>query len=521
MESFISKFQGKIKAILSGFDRIVFKGTILPLVRPESAMSFFRSRGVLNKDFKSWAMEQSQKIVSSAEAYAESHDAGRIEPIRNSRVRKEELARGRLGERGIESGLVGVWSALESCWSYKACFSKEAGYPQLRRCTTKCKHLYFYLLHPEYGFMQLRLQTWFPYHVQVAMNGREWLGRGLRSAGVDFVAKGNKFLDIGDWEAAQGLLDAQLDTRWEAMLEGFCRDLFPDRAAILGPHLGYYWTLWQSEWATDFIFDSPAAIQPVTDSLLRHAFITATGPRVLRYLDRPLKLDGEPRANLSDDVLSRLLRFGEGLRVRHWAGGNSVKCYNESNVLRVETTVNDPGKFRVHRHAQGQAVSEPKSLRPLRKGIADVAMRAQVSSEVNRRFVKNLAAAADRRPLGELFDGIVTPRHKGRRQVRGLDPTGKDRALLLALGDPALLVDGLTNKWLRESLAQSDGFLDKTDKQRSAKVSRLLRLCRDHGLIRKLPRQNRYRLSTKGQELVMALGAMLDTDTKSLMERAA
>jgi len=491
MKKFISKFQGRIKAILSGFDRIVFKGTILPLVRAESAMDFFRSRGVLNKDFKPWVMAQSQKIVSAAERYAESHGAGRIEPIRNGQVRKEELARRRLRERGIESGLVGVWSALESCWSYKACFSKEAGYPQLQRTNTKCKHLYFYLLHPEYGFMQLRLQTWFPYHVQVAMNGREWLGRSLLGAGVDFAAKDNKFLHIDDFDLAQGLLDAQLDTRWDAMLEGFCQDLFPDRSAILGPHLGYYWTLWQSEWATDFIFDSPAAIQPVTDSLLRHAFITATGPRVLRYLDRPLRLDGQPRANLPEDVLSRLKRFGEGLRVRHWAGGNSVKCYNESNVLRVETTVNDPGKFRVHRHAQGQAASEPKSLRPLRKGVADVALRAQVSGEVNRRFVDNLAAGGDRTSLAELFDGVVTAHRKGGRRVRGLDPTGKDRELLLALGDPALLVGGLTNPWLRESLAMSAGFRGKTDKQRSAKASRILRLCRDHGLIRKLPRQNR------------------------------
>ena len=95
MKKFISKFQGRIKAILSGFDRIVFKGTILPLVRAESAMDFFRSRGVLNKDFKPWVMAQSQKIVSAAERYAESHGAGRIEPIRNGQVRKEELARRR------------------------------------------------------------------------------------------------------------------------------------------------------------------------------------------------------------------------------------------------------------------------------------------------------------------------------------------------------------------------------------------------------------------------------------------
>ncbi len=520
MKKFISKFQGRIKGILSGFDRIVFKGTILPLVRTEGAMDFFRSRGVLNKDFKPWVMAQSQKIVSAAERYAESHDAGRIEPIRYGQVRKEELARRRLRERGIESGLVGVWSALESCWSYKACFSKEAGYPQLRRTDTKCKHLYFYLLHPEYGFMQLRLQTWFPYHVQVAMNGREWLGRSLLDAGVDFVAKDNKFLHIDDFDLAQGLLDAQLDTRWDAMLEGFCRELFPDRSAILGPHLGYYWTLWQSEWATDFIFPSPEDIAPIMDSLLRHAFMTGVSTRVLRYMDRPLKLDGTPYGSNSNEVISKLLSYGEGMRIRHWVDSNSVKLYNELNDLRAESTINKASMFRVQRCATGQS-SSPKRFLPLRQGVADITLRSQVSQQINDRFLDNLAAAQCEKPVRELLDAVVVPLKKQGRRVRALDPTGKDRALLQAISDPAFSVSALSNRALREKLRGKSGFDKMTDKQLSAKISRLLRLLRDHGVIRKIPKRRKYVLTTKGQELTASLNALLAASTQQLMGKAA
>ncbi len=52
----------------------------------------------------------------------------------------------------------------------------------------KCKHLSFYLDHAQYGFMNIRLQTWFPYHIQICMNGREWLRRSLEQADMDNLA---------------------------------------------------------------------------------------------------------------------------------------------------------------------------------------------------------------------------------------------------------------------------------------------------------------------------------------------
>ena len=63
MDTFVQKFAGKIKGVLSGFDRIVFKGCLRPLMFADGAMSFFRSRGVLNKDYKDWVMAQSNAIV--------------------------------------------------------------------------------------------------------------------------------------------------------------------------------------------------------------------------------------------------------------------------------------------------------------------------------------------------------------------------------------------------------------------------------------------------------------------------
>jgi len=102
--------------------------------------------------------------------------------------------------------------------------------------------------------MNIRLQTWFPYHIQIAMNGREWLCRNLKKCGIGFERHKNKILFLNDYPEAQRLLDAQLDTRWVNMLDRFVSVVFPGIQDILEPHLRYYWTLWQSEWATDHIF---------------------------------------------------------------------------------------------------------------------------------------------------------------------------------------------------------------------------------------------------------------------------
>ena len=521
MKSFIDRFSALVKGTLTGFDRIVFKGFILPLMSASEVMGFCRARGILNKEYKNWMLAQTKNIVDTAEQYAKDHSGQAVTHLSTWRIRKEEIAHERQREQQIASGLIGVWSCLERGSSFRAVYCRQAGFPQLRNYHTQCKHLYFYFDDQELGFMNIRLQTWFPYHIQICLNGREWLRRSLEQKGIGFQVHGNKFLHIDDYRKAQQLLDEQLNTRFTDLLNDLTNRVFPIREDILGPHLSYYWTLWQSEWATDMIFDSPASLNGIMDSLLRHAHIIGTSSRVLRYLDRPVTLSGMPRVRSKDTVATRLARFNDGYRLRHWVDKNSVKIYNEQNTLRVETTINDPGKFKVNRHKQGQDENEPKQRLPMRKGVMDIPLRAAVSGEVNKRFMDDLATLGDKTPIRSLFDGVTGHLVRNGRRYRGLDPIGKDRDLLLALSDPAFMVSGLTNKILRERLADTPFARKRSRKQLSAKISRHLLLLRKHGMIRKLPRQNRYQLTVKGMRLVNALQVLLDASTENLLKNAA
>lgn len=521
MNMMVTHFKNVVKGVLTGFDRIVFKGYLRPFMNVAGVNLFCKTHGILNKNYKAWMLEQTEQIVADATRYAKDNCGCGILALNSSSIRKEELVHTLQEQRSIERGLIGVFSALESCSSFKAQYCAQTGYPRLHKVWTKCKHLYFYFDHPRYGFMNIRLQTWFPYHVQICLNGREWLRRRFEAAGMDFLSRRNKFFHIDDYSVAQQFLDQQLDSRWEEMLCGFIEDVFPSRTPIIGSYPSYYWTLWQSEWATDLIFGSPKDIAPLMGSLLRHAFMTGTSGRVLRYMDRPLKQDGTPRLDNHDEVLSNLHEYADGVRVRHWVNGNSVKCYNELNNLRIESTMNQPEMFRVYRHAQEQCRDEPKRLLPLRKGVADIVLRTQVSQGINNRFIENLTTAKCDTPVGEILDKVVKPFKKDGRRIRGLDPTGKDLALLTVISDPAFCIDGLDNHALRGKLTGKSGYDNRTTKQLSAKISRQFRLLRDHGLIRKLPRQKKYVLTPKGQRITMALNAILAASIQQLMDIAA
>ncbi|HAG09541.1 MAG TPA: hypothetical protein DCK87_08295 [Desulfotomaculum sp.] len=84
-----------------------------------------------------------------------------------------------------------------------------------------------------------------------------------------------------------------------------------------------------------------------------------------------------------------------------------------------------------------------------------------------------------------------------------------------------LTVRDITNKALQQKMGYSLWAKGMTKKQLSARISRHLRLFRDHGLIRKLPNQRKYILTEKGQKLTTALSAALDASTRELLKLSA
>jgi len=519
VKNLISAFGDAIVGVSSGFDRIVFQGMIKPLMYPEGAMGFFDRRRILYKDAKNWFIKQTERMYNAVQQWSLRECGERITFLPSSKTRKDEVARQRQKEKGSTVGPVGVWSCLESGGTYR--LARAEGAPVLRCYPGQCRHLYTYLDHADYGFMSIRMQTWFPYRIQIALNGREWLARQLEKAGIGFERLGNKILHVDDFSAMQALLDQQLRTNWCSLLDSFVPIAFPTITSTLGMDLKYTWTLWQSEWASDLLFRDRQALANAMIAMVRHAFIGGHPERLLHYFGHPVKKNGQPRRNFGGSLKSNVIELDNGYRIRHWLNSNSVKMYNEANVLRIESTINDPSAFRAHRRKQGAGDDTPTQLLPLRKGVADTFLRASVSQSINERFADYVATTRSSTPLRSVLETVTQRKRKRGRSVRALVPTGKDLDLLTAIADPRFTVGGFCNKDLRDLLADNERYVGKTGKQQSGTTTRAIRLLRDHGVIRKLPKRRRYRLTSSGRQLVTALQAALAASTEELTAIAA
>jgi len=211
----------------------------------------------------------------------------------------------------------------------------------------------------------------------VCINGRDWLANQLRTAGIGFRQRDNCFVHVDDVDAAQALLDQQLQTDWVKVFNQLLLTVHPKFTELFPQPMSHYWSADETDWATDVMFKSPASLAAVYPSLLKHAVLQFDLADVMRCLGR--RVGERVHGNFEGDVVTTLKKRDEGTRIKHALNRNSLKMYDkQGSVLRVETTVNDPRDMKVFRTKENDPEG-PLSWQRLRKGVADLHRRAQIS----------------------------------------------------------------------------------------------------------------------------------------------
>lgn len=485
------------------------------LFKPGAMGEYLKRSKVLLKDFGDYAEALTARLKAAAERAAREAQRPRIY-VRDSACSKEALARSIAQQDRLSSGLIVLLSALESCQSFTVRGNRQTKHLELVLETRKCTHLYHYYLHPEFGLMHVRVQSWFPFSVDVCLNARHWLARQMDRAGLDYQQRDNCFIWLSDPVAAQGLLDEQLRTPWAKVLEGLLDQVHPLHRQISAPlKLSYYWSASATEYATDLIFRDTASLAQLYPSFVRHGLSSFQSPDVLRFL-------GKSRPEIFNGQLKgRLQHRPEGVRLKHTVNGNSLKIYDkEGQVLRIETTINQPRDFRVFRPVRDNP-SQGMKWQELRWGVADWHRRAQVSQNANRRYLEALSSVSGTTPLAQEAAGVCRALLCKGRRYRALNPwTAGDSQLLAAVSRGEFALNGLRNADLRKLLyaPTTDPLLQR---RQAAAVSRRLSLLRAHGIIRKVNNTHRYLLTKSGRRVVTALLAARNADVDALNKMAA
>jgi hypothetical protein len=518
MHQFIKRHEKDIHGVLSGLDRIRFRGTIRWLGSVRGVMTFLWELQVRLTEFTTWAKGLTQQIVEASERIAAA--AGRpMMFLPSSSTSKEDLALEIARADRVTEGLVCVFKCVEQCHTFKVGPNAKAKQLELRQVPGKCSHYYFYLLHPQFGLLHLRLQSWLPFTIHVCLNGREWLARQLRRQRIGFHQRDNCFVWIKDILAAQKLADQQLRTDWSGLLDDLRRLFHPVHETLFGKQpLEIYWSAEETEWATDVMFRSPAALARVYPGFVRHAITAFSCEDVLKFLGRYPKIEHF----WASDITVHYKNRPEGTCVKHRLNRNSVKMYDkQESVLRVETTVNDPRDMKVLRPREGHPL-EAKTWQKLRKGVADLYRRAEVSQKANERYLEALAVVHHDQPLGETVQDLCQPTKWHGRRVRALQPLSpEDSRLLIAVNRGEFVINGFRNRDLRVLLFGAAEVTAPELKRQGARTTRQIRMLRAHGLIRKMSKTHRYTLTSKGRLTINAILAAQQASPQRLAELAA
>jgi hypothetical protein len=510
MQSFIDKHKNNIIGVLSGWDRIVFRGTLRLVANLAGMNQYLSYLGILMKDFKQYALEKTAQLIQASVAKAE--QAGRPNVyLHSSRTNKEQVALDIAARDGVKEGLICILRTIEPCMTYQLHRNRQAKTLDLELFQGKCMHLYHYWYDAYFGFMGARIQTWFPFAIQMWMNGREWLARRMDQEHVAYRRCDNCFPWIADFPRAQDVMDQLHSTDWCQQFGRIARFLNPAHETMFaGFPLHYYWTSHETEWATDIAFADPQALARIYPQLVRGSIIAFGSRDILRFLGN------RPDRRSHDDRTSSYRDRPEGIRIKHQAHANSVKTYDKAgSILRTECTINNARAFRVYRQSERDP-DGPKKTLPMSKGIVDLYARSQLSQQVNDRYLEALAQLDTSERVQEVVSPICRRHTSKGKSIRAIRPWSVPDQQLLA----AVAACGLAGDFRNRDIA-SRLYPNRPAKEVSAKVTYLLRLLREHKIIRRLPKTRKYRLTPNGAKIIATISLTQNATTEQLNKAAA
>lgn len=354
-------------------------------------------------------------------------------------------------------------------------------YPWLVESTAMVHHYYFYCVDCDFGPFFLKFCSYFPYNAKLCINGHEYLKRQLDRHGIAYEPLDNGLLSCEDAAEAQRISDALSAEKIDALFRKWLRRLphpFPKEHRDAGCR--YDLSILQAEFSRTMVLDQAVNGRVLFEDIIRDNLDAGRPDQVQLIFNRRVRRDtpGTFRTRVITEGVEPSLHF----YYKRTHGKEYLKHAVQPRIrsaLRAETTINDTYDFAI-----GRRLHNLPALR-------------EVGFSANRRLLDVQRISHDGAIGEDTFQAIQRPVHRDGVRAAGLR-FGDRRvwALLSAMLVFRLLPRGFANGDLRELIAPLLG-LDPSNFPQGRMTYDLRRL-RHHGLIERIPRSNRYRVTDFG-----------------------
>ena len=462
---------------LECIDRL-YLNVYVPLLQSPAGVAYF-FRHVRGHPVASSALmaPMTRRFVEGWERYARREGVDLIRFERGER--KDERTQGYLRDWHGGEGVLYIGKAQERARVVRTERRHDpitgAPYPWLVASTAMVNHYYVYLVDDDFGALFVKFCSYFPYNAKLCVNGHEYVKRQLAKRAIGFEALDNGIMRCDDPDAMQAIAEEVTAPRIDALLRKWLARLpHPFTGADRMAHIRYELSILQAEFALTQVFDRPVQGRVLFEEVMRENLDLGRPDQVQLIFNR--------RSSARPPVRTRHHRRGHPGCT--WTTSTRASSSTTRRALRTETVVNNTYDFAIGRR------------------LCNLDDLKQVGFNANRRLLRVQRLSHDC-PLGvQTFEQLHRPAVVDERRVSALrfgDP--RIQALLGALLVFRLLPMGFANRELRAHVAPLLGV--SADAYGSTRATYDLRRLRLRGLVERIPRSHRYRVTEAGQRVAL------------------
>jgi len=472
---------------LESIDRMYFNAYVPQLTSAAGVASYFRN--YLGHRFASTkqAVDMSTAFKRSVLDFANDNA---IPVIRfEKRQRKDEVMQKHLRKFKGREGVLFIGIAQEKATVPRTVRKRfgpgDGTIPWIDYTTAMVNFYYFYAVDEDFGPFFLKFCSYFPYTSKLCINGHEYLKRQLERCGVDFEPLDNGILSCANPQLAQRLADKFDEEKIERFYRKWLAKLpHPFPAADRQAGFRYQLSVLQSEFSLTQVWDRPRHGREFFEEVIRENIDLGRPENVqlifARKMQKKTAADGRCRTRIvNQGVIPSLHVYYKNTHLKQYH-----KTCAKGAALRTETTINNTYDFNVGRLL--------KNLPQLR----------EIGFAANRRMLEVEKASHDCRIGAAAFQNLQTPATVDGQRASALRfGDARVQALFGVLMLLCLQVEGFRNRQLRPLLAQMLGLPEA--EIRPGRISYELRRLRLHGLIARIEKSHRYRLTREGLATVV------------------